>query len=73
MMEACNDNQAKMLDAGRVSLAAHVLQDVCHGAARRAGWWVDARTGQQVTENPYCFGNKLMLVVSELSEAMEGD
>lgn len=53
--------------------AAITLTDVCHDAARRAGWWEDLSTGQCVTMNPYCFSNKLMLIVSELAEAMEGD
>ncbi len=30
-------------------------------------------TGKSITENPLCFSNKLMLVVSECAEAMEGD
>lgn len=58
----------------KVSLedSVQMLQDACHGAARFAGWWADS-DGRMVTENPYCFSNKLMLVVSELGEAMEGD
>ena len=53
--------------------AGQILQDACHGAARASGWWNDLATGRPVTENPLCFSNKLMLVVSELAEAMEGD
>jgi hypothetical protein len=41
----------------------------CHGASFAAGWWTDIRTGEPITPN---YGEKLMLVVSELSEAMEG-
>lgn len=52
--------------------AATFLTDACHGAARTAGWWKDNQ-GNDITQNPYCFSNKLMLVVSELAEAMEGD
>lgn len=51
---------------------AQMLQFECHGAASKAGWWKDTN-GNPITENPYCFSNKLMLVVSELAEAMEGD
>lgn len=40
----------------------------CHKLAAEAGWWPES-----VVTNPYCFSNKLMLVVSELAEAMEGD
>lgn len=52
--------------------AAFDLQEACHGAAKAAGWWrqVDDAT---CLDNPLLFSNKLMLVVSELGEAMEGD
>lgn len=53
--------------------AALVLQNICHGAARDAGWWVNPKTGEHVADNPLAFSNKLMLTVSELAEAMEGD
>ena len=53
--------------------AAHILQTSCHDAARKSGWWTDLKTGQPVTDNPLLFASKLMLVVSELAEAMEGD
>jgi len=55
------------------AIAATTLRDACHDAARSAGWWIDQKTGESITSNPYCFSNKLMLTVSELSEAMEGD
>lgn len=55
------------------ALAANTLRDACHGAANAAGWWTNQKTGESITSNPYCFSNKLMLTVSELSEAMEGD
>lgn len=43
----------------------------CHGVARGAGWWNDLKTGEDLC------GKKdvptlLMLIVSELGEAMEG-
>lgn len=53
--------------------AANTLQDACHGAAAKAGWWIDAKTGEPVQNNPLAFSNKLMLIVSEVAEAMEGD
>ncbi len=53
--------------------AVDQLVRVCHQAADFAGWWIDPITKQPVTENPLCFSNKLMLIVSEVSEAMEGD
>lgn len=45
----------------------------CHNAARQAGWWTDPKTGESVRNNPLCFSNKLALIHSEVSEAMEGD
>lgn len=50
--------------------AADYLTKICHGAAKRAGWWDNPSTNQQ---NPLCFSNKLALIHSEISEAMEGD
>lgn len=46
--------------------------DLCHGNSTAAGWWTDS-DGNHLTLNPMCFSNKLCLVHSELSEAMEGD
>lgn len=58
--------------ASDIEDAAKVLELVCYGAAAKAGWWRDTRGGL-VRDNPYAFSNKLMLTVSELGEAMEGD
>jgi NTP pyrophosphatase (non-canonical NTP hydrolase) len=51
--------------------SARFLQGLCHLASLDAGWWV--KNGEDIRKNPYTFSNKLMLCVSELSEAMEGD
>lgn len=56
-----------------VSLAANVLQTACYGAAALAGWWNDLKTGEPLTINtPRLVSEKLLLVHSEISEAMEG-
>lgn len=52
-------------------------QDLCHGLAARSGWWLDTETGEDVRTWPPKHFNawisaKLMLVVSEVAEAMEG-
>lgn len=52
--------------------AAGYLQYFCHKASFDAGWWVD-KSGASIKANPYCFSNKLALIHSEISEAMEGD
>ena len=53
------------------------LVATCHGAAQAAGWWTDLATGADLTsrhdEKPRRnVGEMLMLVVSEVAEAMEG-
>jgi len=62
-----------MLRQIAVCSAVNTLINECHLAAHTAGWWTNTKTGESVTNNPYCFSNKLMLIVSEVSEAMEGD
>ena len=44
------------------------LSDVCHAANRK--WWEDINTGERIARNK---GELLMLIVSEISEAMEGE
>jgi hypothetical protein len=61
------------LDITAIEHAARELTFFCHGAAKNAGWWTDLSTGKPAQENTLCFSNKLMLVVSECAEAMEGD
>lgn len=56
----------------RVELAAMLVQDGCHSRALLAGWWTN-KDGTRVQDDKYAFSNKLMLTVSELGEAMEGD
>lgn len=51
---------------------AQRLTDICHGAAARAGWWTDLKTGEDM-RGKRNFAELLMLCVSELAEAMEGD
>jgi len=51
--------------------AGEHLQGVCHAAAMH--WWKDMKTGADIRDNPMNFSQKLMLVVSELAEAMEAD
>ncbi len=53
-------------------VAGQVLQHACHSASLTAGWWHDAR-GNHLNQNPLIFSNKLCLIHSEISEAMEGD
>lgn len=52
--------------------AALHLTQFCHEASRLAGWWT-TKDGGRLQDNPLAFSNKLCLVHSEISEAMEGD
>lgn len=49
------------------------IQACCYESARDSGWWHDLTTGASTKDNPLTFSNKLCLVHSELSEAMEAD
>jgi len=48
------------------------LVNNCHRASYEAGWWHDVETGECLLENPYVIATKLLLIQSEVSEAMEG-
>lgn len=55
-----------------IASAAGLLVTACHGASKAAGWWNDLTTGEPMVNRPHVVGEKLMLIVSEVSEAMEG-
>ncbi len=59
--------------------AVDVLVAQCHDAAAKAGWWTDLGTGGSLrgfyvpgVTPPVNVGERLMLIVSELAEGMEG-
>lgn len=52
--------------------AGNLLVYHCHGASKTAGWWNDINTGAPLVDRPHVVGEMLMLIVSEVSEAMEG-
>ena len=52
------------------NIKAKDLIDHCHAAAVNSGWWHDVKTGEALPPNTPI---KLMLIVSELAEAMEAD
>jgi NTP pyrophosphatase (non-canonical NTP hydrolase) len=55
-----------------ITNAGNLLVSVCHEASVTSGWWHDLHSGQPLVARPHVVGEKLMLVVSEVSEAMEG-
>jgi NTP pyrophosphatase (non-canonical NTP hydrolase) len=65
------------VDLHEVHASGDILMRACNNLAENAGWWKDAETGEDVRnwEKKYfmCWvATKLMLTVSEVSEAMEG-
>lgn len=51
--------------------ALAVFQYICFQSAQKAGWWTDLQTGEDLTKADN-IPEKLMLIVSEIAEAMEG-
>lgn len=54
--------------------AGNVLKQLCHEASANAGWWTNIKTGERIDPwtTPHLVAEKLMLIVSEVAEAMEG-
>ena len=57
--------------------SAKKLQETCHAIAKNSGWWTDLATGNDLTGNypkdvKINIAEKLCLIHSEISEAMEG-
>ena len=65
---------------GTIADAGNILVQQCHGTSHAAGWWNDPKTGmnlRQEARDGTRFGKalvaeKLCLIHSEVSEAMEG-
>lgn len=60
----------QLIQRDRIIQAVKTLTDICHSASRNAGWWHNIKTGEPLKRNK---GEMLMLMVSELAEAMEAD
>jgi NTP pyrophosphatase (non-canonical NTP hydrolase) len=67
------------LDLDAIHKAGADLTFFAHGQAAENGWWTNMVTGESLTSTGYPrinptvnVGEKLMLVVTEVSEAMEG-
>lgn len=54
----------------QVTAAVETLVGACHGASVRAGWWNDLATGESLIGRRNV-PEMLMLIVSEIAEAME--
>lgn len=55
-----------------IEYALEDLVDHIYNQNKVIGWWNDIVTGEAIVDRPHCIGEKLMLIVSEISEAMEG-
>lgn len=55
-----------------IAAAVNLLMHRAHAASARAGWWTDPKTGETLPLTPERVAQKLMLIVSEVAEAMEG-
>jgi len=59
--------------AGATFEGLHQAQHLCHFLASQSGWWTNLSTGQRKTLGEVNIAEKLCLIHSEISEAMEGD
>jgi NTP pyrophosphatase (non-canonical NTP hydrolase) len=65
---------AEIMSTPEIASAGNLLVTACHGASKAAGWWTNPKTGAPIDANdPLIFTQKLCLIHSEVSEAMEGD
>lgn len=55
-----------------LQVMGQLLVEQAHGASLAAGWWHDLDTGEHLANRPHIVGEKLCLIHSEVSEAMEG-
>jgi NTP pyrophosphatase (non-canonical NTP hydrolase) len=53
-----------------ITVGIQAAIETCHNASVAGGWWHDIRTGEPLARNK---GELLMLIVSEIAEAMEGE
>jgi NTP pyrophosphatase (non-canonical NTP hydrolase) len=69
--DTCETVAAMIIGKREVEVAGIAFSvDRCHAASVDAGWWADLKTGEPIERNK---GELLMLIVSEISEAMEAE
>lgn len=66
-------SRALMGDALTAYTGLSHAQSLCHALAARSGWWTNLNTGETIDpHDPLVFAQKIALIHSEVSEAMEG-
>lgn len=65
-------NLEQTADIQLAHMGAGELQALCHELAARSGWWTSRLTGKPLDFTQVNIGEKLMLIVSEVAEGMEG-
>ena len=68
-LDEYDEGDAEFL-AGRRASHINALVDYFHAKSSAAGWWDE--DGRSLRDDKYVHATKLMLVVTELAEAMEG-
>lgn len=69
------DEETVAGDTDIIRTGLELLQAACHTASSNAGWWRDPETDADLREGALgymAFPTKAMLVVTEVSEAIEG-
>lgn len=66
----CNETDAETTN--RINNGLVDAQTLCHALARHSGWWTSRLTGKPLDFTQVNIGEKLMLIVSEVAEGMEG-
>lgn len=67
------DYQQDNMQAELAFVGLQCAQKLCHHLASRSGWWTNLQTGERKTAAEVNVAEKLCLIHSEISEAMEGD
>lgn len=65
------DGTITAMPEGLIRDALCVLVNACHGAANRAGWWTDLKTGE-TQRGKKDWDRLFMLQISEIVEGFEG-
>lgn len=65
-------NEQFELHPNELKLAGDILTQQCHGASKAAGWWTNLVTGEDIVAVGPIVSEKLALIHSEVSEALEG-